>query len=79
MSGVNIVNVQTVSWMQRVTDHLTDKEYYMIGNVTNRERTLAVTPVGGNGGTMFFCQRHNCAYGISDECPECVSQVVEAP
>lgn len=75
---VNILNVETVRWMQKVTDHLTEKDYYMIGHVTNLEHTLAVTQVGSRGETMFFCTEHQCAYKITDECPDCVSQVVEA-
>lgn len=71
------ITVETVVWNQLVT--ATDgKQYYMLGHVVNASTpTLAVSPKGGNGGTMFFCEIHKVAYSINhDVCNECQSQVV---
>jgi len=71
------VNYQAVAWMQTITSK-DDKKFYMLGTVTNpgMENTLAVTPVDGNGETMFFCQTHKVAYGLRGACLDCRMQVV---
>lgn len=71
-----VINVQTVAWMQVVTDAITGKKYYMLGYVLKRNNTLAVTEKGTTGGTVFFCQKHNIAYPFNRLCAECQKQVV---
>jgi hypothetical protein len=38
---------------------------------------LVVTPKDGNGGSLFYCQRHHFVYPIHGVCQECQNQVVE--
>ena len=72
------INFQQVAWMQPMQSK-DGKQYYMLGKVTNpgMEDTLAVTPVDGNGETLFFCQKHNVAYGLRGACLDCKMQVID--
>lgn len=76
---MNNLVYQSVAWMQRVIDKTSGKEFYTLGPMDNMKDTLAVTPVGGSGETVFFCRRHNFAYGIHEACLDCRSQVRDEP
>lgn len=68
----NIIKVELFSWMQQVKAVNTNQSYYMIGQVRGMDKTLMVTPVGGNGGAVMFCQIHSFAYSINHgSCTEC--------
>lgn len=69
--------VELVTWMKQVHAKNTNKNYYTMGVVLSRKDTLAVTPVGGNGGAMFYCQPHQFAYEIKGQCAECQTAVLE--
>jgi len=74
------IQYQQVAWMQPLKDVKSNKIYYMLGLVTNPEypNTFAVTPQDGKGQTMFFCIRHQTAYGLRDVCLDCRMQVTDA-
>lgn len=72
------VNYQQVAWMQ-ILKSKDGKRFYMLGKVTNAgmDNTLAVTPTDGNGETLFYCQKHNVAYGLRGACLDCKMQVID--
>jgi hypothetical protein len=78
MMGSDII-YQQVAWMQPVKDKGNGKEFYTLGPVEGRTNTLAVTPIGGKGETLFYCQTHQFAYRIHEACLECRMQVREVP
>ena len=69
MNG-KVLKYESVTWMQIVKDK-SGKEFYIMGPMEGMPDTLAVTPKGGNGGTMFFCKKHDFAYGIHEACLDC--------
>lgn len=74
------INYEMAVYMYPVKDR-EGREYFALGRVTNEgmENTLAVTPKGGHGETMFFFQQHNIAYGLRGACLECRMRVVAEP
>lgn len=72
------ITYDVAAWMQTLTDVKTNKKYFMLGRVTNAgiKDTFAVTPVGGKGETVFFCNKHGVAYGPKEFCIDCRMQVV---
>jgi hypothetical protein len=74
------ITYEQVAYMQRIKDH-EGAEYYTLGEVTNKgiENTLAVTPVGGDGRTLFYCREHKIAYGNRETCLGCRMQLVTEP
>lgn len=77
MLNANIIEVESFVWMKEITAVNTGDKYYMIGQVQGVNHTLLVTPKGGNGGAMMFCQEHSFAYPIMGTCNECRNAVVE--
>lgn len=74
------ITYEAVAWMQPVKSR-DGKSYYTLGRVTNQglNNTLAVTPVDGNGETMFFCLEHEEAYFPRWFCEGCRMQPREHP
>lgn len=74
------ITYEAVAYMQRIKDH-EGAEYYTLGRVTNKgfENTLAVTPVGQDGRTLFYCQKHQVAYRNGETCLGCRMQLVTEP
>lgn len=67
--------VETAVWRKIIHAENTNRDYYTVGRVIDKENTLGVTAVDGNGGGEFFCVIHNFVYKITDECPACINAV----
>ena len=74
------INYEGVAWMQPLKSK-DGKKFLMLGKVTNPEypNTFAVTPEDGKGETMFFCIKHEVAYGLKGFCLDCRMQTREEP
>ena len=71
------VEVETFVWMRIVQDAQTKQKYYSVGQVKDVEHTLLVTLVGGKGGAVFFCTKHNEAFPYKHHCASCLNEVVD--
>ena len=77
ITPTQLITYEQVAWMQPVKDK-DGKSYLTLGRVTNTgvKNTLAVTPQGGKGETLFYCLEHEVAYGPRDVCLDCRTRVV---
>lgn len=62
---------------QEIFDEQQNK-YYIVGR-TDDENVLCVTPVGGNGGPLHYCIKHQIAYPVKSNCEGCRLDVIAEP
>jgi hypothetical protein len=64
---MSVITFEQAAYMMQVKDLKTGKKFYILGKVTNPgiENTMAVSPVEGNGGTMFYCLKHEQVYAAT--------------
>ncbi len=79
MNKDDIILVEEFVWMKRIMAKNDGNHYYMIGRVIGKENTLLVSLVGGNGGALMFCQKHDHVYSIKGSCVECLNTVLPKP
>lgn len=71
------VEVETFVWMRVVQDMHTKKKFYSIGQVKDIAHTLLVAEVGGLGGAIFYCTKHQEAFPFKHHCASCLNEVVD--
>jgi hypothetical protein len=47
------------------------KVYLYLAPIAGMKDTIAVTPTGGVGGTMFYCIKHRFAFRANNVCLDC--------
>lgn len=74
----HIVDANLIAWQAERKAVNSDLRYYLLGIVSTKPNTEAVSQQG-NGGTRFFCTTHQMVYAVKEECPGCLAKPVEDP